>query len=271
MKRFFHKDNTLLKDYSTQLENYHANSAVIDYVLTEDALYVGAELPFNSLFFDVKTANDQAANITIQYWDGSAWRDTVETIDESNKLFNSGHITWTTSKSYNWAKDDTERVTDLTSITVYDLYWLKITFSATLNPLTELNWIGSKFCDTNDLAGEYSLFSKTNFISAYETGKTDWGKEIVLASRLLIEDLIDRNAIQSGEQLLERRKLKDVCVSKTAEIIFKNLGDDYDDDRKKAKQEYESRLNKKNFSVDLNQNARLDTREKGMVTGGLFR
>ena len=121
------------------------------------------------------------------------------------------------------------------------------------------------------MQGEYRLFGRSGFITAYETGKTDWEKEIVLATRLVIEVLIDKGSIMSGDQLLDRRKMRDATVSKTAEIIFTNLGDDYEDDRVKARNEFKSRMNKKNYKADLNANARLDENEKGVVTGVLFR
>lgn len=277
MKRFIHSDNGTLKDYSTELKNYHSGSAVIDYTVTADAIYIGSELPFNSLFFDISVANDQAATPTVQYWDGGNWRSMVEVIDETNGLFNSGHITWTTNKSHNWANEDTvypsgtEQITGLGNVTIYNLYWLKITFNVTLKATTALNWIGPKFCDDNDVTGEFTLFSKSGFLTAYESGKTSWEREIILASNLIIEKLIDKDIIISGDQLLERSKLRDACVSKVAELIFNNLGDDYEDDRKKARAEYDERMNKKNFRADINQNARIDEQEMGVMVGGLYR
>lgn len=277
MRRFFHSDNGTLEDKSTSLENYHASTEIIDIVSAQDAIYIGSEFPFNSLFFDVSVANDQATTPTVQYWDGGFWRNMVEVIDETNGFFQSGYMTWVTDKSHNWAKEDTvytsgtEQITGLGNITVYDLHWIKITFSADMNALTALNWVGAKFCSDADLEGEYTLFSKSGFKSAYETGKTSWEREIILASRLVIEKLIDKKSIFSGDQLLERRKLRDACVSKAAEIIFNNLGDDYEDDRKKANVEYNKRMNKVNYKADLNANARIDEHELGVTVGGIYR
>lgn len=277
MKRFIHNDNGSLLDYSTNLVDYNSSSATLDIVSAEDSIYIGSEYPFNSLFFDMGTVNDQVSSLTIQYWDGGAWRNMVDVQDETNSLFNSGHITWSTNKSNNWAKEDTvyttggEQITGLGSVTIYDLYWLKITFSADLNAATSLSFIGSKFCEDSDLTGEYPLFGKSGFIDAYESGKTTWEREIVLASRLVIEELQSKAAIFSGDQLLKRREFTNACVSKAAELIFNGMGDDYDDDRIKARAEFKSRINKKNYGADLNNNARLDEFEKGVVTGVLHR
>lgn len=281
MKRFIFKDNSALSDFSYQLENYHGDTVTIDYTLSEDYLYVGAELPFNSLFFDLSTANTASADINIEYWTGTEWVSMVNIIDETKtggaSFGKSGHVTWTTDKQEVWHREDTvrsngtEQITGLGNITIYDLYWMRISFKASLDVGTALNFVGYAFCSSEDVEAEYRLLSKSSFKTSYEAGKTDWEKEIIIASRLLVEDLIDKNSIILGEQLLDRRKFKDACVSKVAEIVFTNLGDDYTDDAEKAKREYKNRLDKKNYRADLNGNARIDKREMGVTTGGLYR
>lgn len=281
MKRIFFDNNGTLSDFSTELENYHNGTALIDYTLSQDAIYIGSELPLNSLFLDVSSVNSIAAAPTLSYWDGQQWREMVEVIDETATngvaLAKSGHLTWTTDKQYGWTaedtvkQDDTEQITGLGSVTVYDLYWLKITYSASVTNTTELSFVGPKFCEQADLKGEYAMLGNSTFISNYESGKTTFDREIVLASRIIIEDLIDMAVIQNGDQLLDRRKLRYACVSKVAEIVFNNLGDDYENDTKKAKSEYKQRISKKNYKADFNANARLDEQEKRITTGGLYR
>jgi len=281
MKRFIFSDNSTLIDYSTELEDYHAGSAVIDYTATEDAIYIGSELPFNSLFFNATAVNAETASVVVQYWNGTEWKTMVDILDETKAsgatLAQAGHMTWTTDKNEGWAKEDTvnsngdEAITGLGDITIYDLYWVKITFSATLTNTTELGWIGPKFCEDADLTGEFTLFGKSKFMANYGSGVSDWQSQIVMASRIMVTDIIKKNVIQNGDQLLERRKLMDACVAKTAQLIFKNLGDDYEDDKNNARTEYHSRLSLKNFSADKNANARKDESEKGVQVGGLYR
>lgn len=278
MKRFLFSDNGTLKDYSTELINYHDDTAVIDYVATEDAIYIGSELPFNSLFFDVSVPNSNSVAPTVSHWDGSSWDEMVEILDETEGLTKSGHITWVPSKYERWQMEDTtgsndsENITGLGDVTIYDLYWLKLTFSGDLSGTTALNWIGPKFCTDDDLTGEYTLFSYSNFKTGYESGKTSWEREIVLSSRLMVADLIKRKAILSGDQLLKREVLVDACVSKTAWVIFKNLGNDYKEDTERAKSEYFERLNKNNYGADKNNDGRLEPKENlGAKTGVLYK
>jgi hypothetical protein len=194
----------------------------------------------------------------------------VEIKDETVGLTQSGYLTWVPSKDETWQAEDTEEITGLTTLTIYDLYWLKLTMSATLAPSTSIKWIGSKFCSDDDLTNEYTLFANTTFRSNYKSGKTSWENEIILASRLIVDDLEKRRVIEASDQLLIRRRLIDACVSKAAQIIFKNLGDDYKDDAEKAKKEYYERLNKSNYGTDLNNNARVESGEKKAVTGVFY-
>ena len=197
MKRFIFSDNGTLIDYSTQVENYHADTATINYTLGEDYIYIGSELPFNSLFFDVSTANAVSSSMSIEYWTSSTWESMVDVLDETlvsgASLGKSGHVTWTPDKQEIWQKEDTvksngtEEITGLGDVTVYDLYWIRISFSASLDVATALNWIGPIFCSSADVDREYRLLSKSAFKTSYEAGKTDWEREIILASGLLVE------------------------------------------------------------------------------------
>lgn len=282
MKRILFSDNGTLTDISTNIVDYHQGTAVINYTLTEDAIYIGSELPFNSLYFKPSVVNTAAATPTISYWAGDEWVSMVDVLDETSlagaTLGQSGHITWTPDKTEKWQREDTvdtqgnESVTGLGNVTIYDLFWLKVTFSATLDVTTALSYVGVKFCSDSDLTGEHVLFGNTTFKSNYESGKTSWEREIVLASRLIVSDIIKKQAIWSGDQLLNRRIFIDACVSKTAELIFSALGDDYTDDRDNARSEYKSRLALPNFSVDTNSNAVMDRHERmGVKRGDLYR
>lgn len=282
MKRILFSDNGTLTDISANMVDYHSGTATIDYTLTQDALYIGSELPFNSLYFIPSTVNSNAAVPSISYWNGTEWISMVDFIDETSSggvtLAQSGHITWTPNKTKLWVREDTvdslgtENITGLGDVTIYDLFWLKITFSATLTNTTALSFVGPKFCNDNDLTGEHVLFGNSTFKSNYESGKTSWEREIILASRIMIADIIKKQVILSGEQLLDRRILIDACVSKTAELIFSALGDDYTDDRDNARSEYKSRLSLPNFKSDSNADGILDTNESiGVTYGSLYR
>jgi hypothetical protein len=151
------------------------------------------------------------------------------------------------------------------------MYWIRIDFDEDIDPTTELDWIGNLFCNDADLIQEYPTFGKTSVKTAHTQGKTDWQEQILIASRLLIDDLINKNVIDSGDQILLRDDYRLACVCKTAEVIFTAFGDDYIDDRKNARKEYDERLSKRINRVDVNKNGIEDNHERKNSTGWISR
>ena len=276
--RIIHSDNGTLKDLSVNLNKYTSGSEVIPLEVANDYLYVGARFPFNSFYTIVKEVNAIPSTISIEYWDGNEWKSAIEVLDQTEGFTKSGKISFVPSKQYGWMMDDTvhsndttEEIEGLGNIVIYDHYWIRLKVSATLTPTTELSWTGVNFASDADLFLEYPLFDSTSMMNAYKSGKTSWQDQIVTASALVVEDLISKKIIKGQEQILDTDKLRSVTVSKTAQIIYKALGDDYNDEKEAVTKEYYSRLNKSIFHVDENSNARLDERETNLRQGYIYR
>ena len=276
--RIIHSDNGTLKDLSVNLNKYTSGSELIPLEVANDYLYVGARFPFNSFYTIVKEVNAIPSTISIEYWDGNEWKSAIEVLDQTEGLAKSGKISFVPSKQYGWMMDDTvhsndttEEIEGLGNIVIYDHYWIRLKVSATLTPTTELSWTGVNFASDADLFLEYPLFDSTSMMNAYKSGKTSWQDQIVTASALVVEDLISKKIIKGQEQILDTDKLRSVTVSKTAQIIYKALGDDYNDEKEAVTKEYYSRLNKSIFHVDENSNARLDERETRLTQGYIYR
>ena len=276
--RIIHSDNGTLKDLSVNLNKYTSGSEIIPLEVANDYLYVGARFPFNSFYTIVKEVNAIPSTISIEYWDGNEWKSAIEVLDQTEGLAKSGKISFVPSKQYGWMMDDTvhsndttEEIEGLGNIVIYDHYWIRLKVSATLTPTTELSWTGVNFASDADLFLEYPLFDSTSMMNAYKSGKTSWQDQIVTASALVVEDLISKKIIKGQEQILDTDKLRSVTVSKTAQIIYKALGDDYNDEKEAVTKEYYSRLNKSIFHVDENSNARLDERETRLTQGYIYR
>ena len=273
-RRFIYSNNGTLSDYSVQLENYHSGSLTCTLVAAEDAIYIGSRLPFNHLYFKVDTANSNASVMSISYYSGNGWTSVVDIIDETSSggksLAQSGFVTWTPNKNTGWHREDTENITALSDVTIYDLYWLKISFSADLSADVDLSWCGQIFADDNDLGSEYSDLARSAMISAFETGKTTWQEQHVTAAQVIVQDLIGKGLIIEKEQILERNDFKLAAVSKCAEIIYGGLGDDYKDNKEAARNEYRSRLGKILPKVDKDRNA-IENDYERYTQGGLYR
>ena len=281
MKRIIFSNNATLSDMSTSIANYYGDTETFDYVAAEDYIFIGSDFAFNSFFLKVGVVNSITSAMTLEYWDGSGWSAAVETIDETSTsgaaLANDGHVSFVPDKHTGWVKEDTtsstgsERITGLGNITIYDKYWVRISYSANLSATTTLSYIGYLFSNDNDLKTEYPDLNNSTLKTAVEAGKTTWEEQAVRAGELLIEDLSSKGLLDSGDQLLDRRKLIRPCVSKTAEIIYNMRGDDFEVEREKAFKEYQKRITRRIFTIDQDSDGLVDDREKKATSGVLFK
>lgn len=281
LDRIILSDNAVISDLSTDLENYHAGSGVIEIVAAEDKIYLGSFFPFNHRYFKLGTANTNSSTISLKVWDGDEFNPVVNIIDETilagASMGQSGYITWTPDKEEGWSREDTSDKNGAlipvlgAGITIYDLYWVEVTFSADLSAGTALDWVGMKFSDDTHLEGEFPSLGRTNAKTSFESGKTDWEEQAVIAAQTIIGDLEAKRFIASKNQILERRDFRRASVQKIAEVIFNGYGDDFKDDRDHARLEYRSRLETDIYTLDKNNNARLDQKELAIRQGVLSR
>lgn len=276
--RVIFSDNGTLSDFSVNLNEYSTGTHVMPFTAGQDYLYIGSRFPFNSFYIRLSVLNIIASTMTIKIWDGNSWISTVDLIDESAGLTGNGYVTFVPSKANSgWASDDTvnnngaERVTGLGNVTIYDMFWMRISLGTTITLTTALDWIGHIFCSDTDLYSEYPIFNSSSLKTAYAAGKTTWEEQRVMASNIIIEDMIYKGLIIHQGQILDHRKFKLACISKTAQMIFTALGDDYKDDAKAAKDEYDIRIKNGVYNIDLNNNARIDDQETRFRQGFLTR
>lgn len=270
-KRILFIDNGVINEWSIALNNYRSGSKVFPYVPAQDFLYIGSRLPFNNLYIKLKVPNTTTSEMTVQYY-SNGWTDVVELIDETDGLKQSGFINITPNRDTSWVKQtDSSTISGLETVTIYDQYWLRISFDVALDVTTELDWLGSIFSDDNDIAAEFPDLIKTSVLTSYEAGKTNWQEQHVKAAQILEHDLINRGIIDGSENILDRSWYRDASVQKAAEIIFGAFGDDYIDQRKLAREEYGLRLVRRLARVDKNENAIEEERESKSVTGFLSR
>lgn len=257
-KRIFYSDNGILRDFSVNLNKYDSIESEFDYISGEDYIYIGSRLPFNSLYFKVITQNQMPANMYVEVWDGENWEFVNELIDETGALSTSGYITFTPDRDSGWVMEDTsgggDYVPGLETIKIYDKYWLRISFDSDLSSAVSLSWVGHVFADDSDLGSEYPDLVKPNVITSFKNGKTNWEEQLVRASEIVIEDLtINRNIIDSS-QILDRYDYRSATIQKCAEIIFNAFGDDFVDQKQRAREEYQRRLSIPSKKIDNNNN-----------------
>ena len=272
LNKYVLSDNGTLSDKTAALEDYYAGTVALSIVAAEDKLYIGSKLPFTRKYFKVSVANATAAEVSAKYWDGTAWRAVVDFYDGTASagatLAASGYMTWETDKRYAWRRDDTTqngsaKITELSTMTLYDYYWLQLTFSGNAAPT--LAWAGDLFATDNDLGAEYPDLSRTTVKTAFEAGKTTWEDQRRIASNLVAQGLKRIGAAQSGQLVLPWDQLTLATVSKTAEVIYSAMGQGFEDSMKLAQAEYTKRMDRSFFIVDENQNGALDPSETATV------
>jgi hypothetical protein len=274
--RVIWKDNSQLIDLSVNLSTYLTGTETIGITAAQDALYIGSDLPFNHRHFEVLTANDQASVVTIDIWDGTTWRAAVDIIDQTavggKTLTQSGIISFTPDRFRVWGmQPTTEDISDLSTLKIYNLFWIRIHFSGNLKASTALKYVGFKFSDDLDLAAEYPDLASSNLLSAFKTGKTDWTDQHFIAAEWIVRELRSKNLILSQNQILDWTLYKSASVHKVAEIIFRAFGDDYLEEMKAAQFAYKAAMEIKGVNLDQNANGQLDPLERAPVQEYLSR
>jgi len=256
MNRVYFSDNGTLTEHTSSLIN-KGNNVDLVMVAAEDAIYISSPLPLRSLNFNVSTGNDTATSLGVAFWNGSEFKSVVNVLDETIYFTESGRLTWTTGKNDSWQMEDTEDITELSTLYVYDQYWIKITVADDCT--FSLDYINNIFSDDVSLFMEYPGLNSSSALTAFATGKTDWADQHKIASDLIINDLINRGRIEKAAQLLEPSELKLLSHPKVAELVYRGLDDA--DLALSSNEEYSKRLKSIPLIVDANKDGKVDLEE----------
>lgn len=275
-QRIIHGDNGVLKDLSVPLNDLFGSDGDFPYVVVEDYLYIGSDLPFTHRYIRMATINAVAAVISeIAIWDGGTWVAAVDIIDQTSvggkTLAQSGIVSWTTPRNTNWGQESTtENMTSsgIETLKIYDFYWVRIKISATLTAGTKLAYVGHLFSDDDDLSGYYPDLLKTEVLNAFKAAKTDWLDQHCLAAEEIIRYLRKKRIIWSPNQVLNWQQFMLASIHKCAEIIYSAFpGDDFEDLRSRANKKYYEQINQGVFETDRSEDGRVDQAERRPYAG----
>lgn len=275
-QRVLWDDGGTLIDVSVAANDWRGAAFVFGYA-TGDYLYIGSELPFNHKYFDVSVANAVTAAPTVELWTGSEWLGVKDLIDETaasgKSLAVAGSMSWSQDlDNIRWTPARVSSdIPALAGTYIYNLYWVRVSFSATLTSTTAMEYIGDRFSAEADLPQFYPDLGNSDLKAAFATGKTTWREQHFMAAEAIVRDLKRQRIIWRPEQLFEPSLLLEASCHKTAEIIYGGLGQAYAAARVQAGERYKDAINIKSFSVDSNESGTLDTSEKRMTTGTLSR
>lgn len=229
----------------------------------EDYIYVGQYYPFNNFFYQSDTANTNAAVMALEYWCGlqQGWKSAVDILDGTSTagktLARSGVVQFSPNEDYRWQsvvdQDSTHAPTDLSTVVIPNVYWLRISVSADMSAGTAATRFVYSFTRSQQLDNLDTTIDQ--FLTSFSSGKTNWDDEVVTASIQLVSDLKRRGLVLSNGQILRFDDVSQACDYRTLMLIYKNLGPAYIEKLKQADFDYRESLNSKRFSFDMDNNA----------------
>jgi hypothetical protein len=254
-------------DISQQVNDFRTLTAPFVYTAGQ-YLYIGSVLPFNNLWIEMGTANVNASVASVDMWFGHQWVSAVDVIDETTGLTASGRLQWNTDLNKGWDLEQySASVTGLPALSaVYNMYWLRLSWSVTFSAGTTLAYVGQKFSTDAILYSFYPDLDNSTIRTSFAAGKTTWNEQHFMAAEHIVRDLQKNGIIKSRSQIVDSSKLTDASCHKVAELIYSSLGDAYLEQLKWARQSYKEASQVKFFNVDVNGNGRLDSIERSFST-----
>lgn len=258
--RVFKYDGANFTDLS--LDNQEDGKTVDLALTTTDYIYVGQYFPANNFYLNINTANASALGMNIEYYTGDkqvdSWQPVIDVLDSTSvagvSLSRSGVVQFEPKRQEPWKRiEDTSEeryALEFNALTLYDLYWYRISFDADVDAGTLLNEITYSFTRTsqlNDIDCEIA-----QYYNAFEPGKTDWEDEIITASKLVVQDLKISGIVLDRGQILRFDELQFPAIWKTFELIYRNLGPSYNENRQIARDEYQRAMSVRNWTIDQN-------------------
>jgi len=265
--RLIKSDNGVLTDISLANQN-EASTCLMDLTVDEDYIYIGQQYPFNNFYIKSGIANDVASTMSIEYFTGSDWQNAVDILDATSvngvSLAQSGVVQFSPDYHHRWSyvpdtSDTSISPTELRTLTIYNLYWIRIKWSATLNALTAIKKFTYCFSSHQQIDNRDSTIN--SYLTAFKAGKTSWEDEIITASMDVVLELKRKNLIVHEGQVLRFDDVSNATDWRTLINIYRDLGGDYKEKYDDALKEYSNALDVRRFSFDVNNDGFLSRNE----------
>lgn len=230
---------------------------------TSQALYVGYKLPFACRHFQMGTVNSNSATLTVTYWNGSAWADVEDLLDQTNGMTSSGFISWVNPSGELWKKKA------LTPIDDVELYWVRIVTGANFSSGTTLQSVLNLFCDDSLLRQYYPEL--VNDARYKPSGRTDWTEQYHAAKDLVVDQLKKDDLIREEAEVLDPNEVCVAAVHATAWVIYNPITRD-EEGREFVKglwDEFRNSLKGTKLDLDYDNSGKIEDDEEN--TGNFFK
>ena len=263
----FHDDNSVFAEYSDELLGFDRDAASLTFITAEDSIYVGFYKPINIFFSELATTNTNDADLTVEYYNGTAFTNVVGLHDDSKAFTRSGFTRWDRNQA-------DEAATTINSV---ELFWYKIDLDADSSAMV-FDGLNIVFSDDQDLKRE--LFEIDKYLPAntatHILSHASARDEIIQKLNIMGKD--KNNAVTGWLEGITAFDLLDISEVKLAstylvlsKILF-SVSDDLDDVFASKSITYRSMadniINSTKLSVDSNDNGVEEQNEAAIFTVG---
>jgi len=221
---------------------------------TSDFVYIGFRGRFASRYFELKTPNATGSVVSLSYWDGDAWTDVDDLVDETIGFTQSGFVHWVN-------KDDWEPRAITGVDDDIEMYWVRLAVSVNLDSGTELYSVSNVFSDDNLLQIYYpEIVTDSRFLPS---GQTNFLAQHVAAKNEVILRLKQRKLIRSEEQIIDASYVAVAATHCAAKIILAPTvtNDAMSEIYRRAVSSFDKEISETNFAVDVNEDGLVESAE----------
>jgi len=234
----FEDNNGTFTDHSVNAVDFVRDTFEVTLATGTDYLYVGFYKPVSALYAEISTVNTNAATMTVESWDGTAWT-AVEHRDETKGLTRSGFVTWTRQ---NVVEED-----DRATVNSVKQEWVRFSFDVTTSATTfaGLNLV---FADDESLKVEFPQITDPRILTS---GFSSNIVHHVAARDMIVQDLRTRGYIKYDSDnvrenmtqwdLLDVYEIKEAAKYAALAKIFFILSDDVEDNWWHKHKEYDEK------------------------------
>lgn len=269
--RVIHKDNTVLTDISAICSDPYSGKRSFSWMVSEDALYLGSDFPFNHRFLmlGLKGA-EAAANMVAHIWgDDGEWV-AVEDFQDMTKdasgisLGKNGRIQFSLPANSSWRRvTDSSEIEDLEDLATPSKanFWLRLTFTGG-GPTFELDYVGFSFARDLDLQTYYRDLLSERVRTAFNGGQPieNYDAVHVVAAEEIIALLRKEDMVFSGNQILAPELFTSAACHKLAEIVYSQLKNE--DRLEFAQGKFREAMGARAWNLDTDGDGREDQEEK---------
>lgn len=137
--KVFKLDGATYTDYTEEAWDFDRDEFALA-LTTAQYLILGRTKKFNAVWFEMHTANTNAATITAEYWNGTAWTALTLYLEETKGLTRSGFVKWESPEDW-----------EASTLNSVEKFYVRLVTSANFSAGTKIHGVNLVFSSDQDL------------------------------------------------------------------------------------------------------------------------